>query len=110
MEIKPDYALCKALSNLSTANARIGELERECFALAAGICTEGNDGLVGDDGGTPYCKMKARAEAAEKRLEQVLDVVATELNHDQECSCCSEETKRGRFVVATEVFNVLDKN
>lgn len=35
------------------------ESEAECFKLAAGACIV-DGGLVGDDGGTPYCTLQAK--------------------------------------------------
>lgn len=40
---------------------RIDELNSENFTLAAGCCCV-DGGLVGDDGGTPYCTLKARID------------------------------------------------
>jgi len=53
---------------IDAARAELAELLNDCFALSAGACIF-DGGLIGDDGGTPYCVMRERAEKAEAQLE-----------------------------------------
>jgi uncharacterized protein YceH (UPF0502 family) len=54
-------------ATIKALGEQVKELQQECFSLAAGTCII-DGGLVGDDGGTPYCTMKKRAEAAEAEV------------------------------------------
>lgn len=57
----------RKLEALERANAGLRE---ENFALAAGQCIVDKGGLTGDEGGTPYCAMKLRAERVEQQLAE----------------------------------------
>ena len=59
------------------AAAAIRALEGENFTLAAGQCLfDDGTGLTGDEGGTPYCAMKAARQSAEAKLEAVKEALA----------------------------------
>ncbi len=49
---------------------KVDALEAENFALASGVCNEGDDGLVGDDGGSLYCKMRRNLSKALKERDK----------------------------------------
>ena len=76
MEIKPDYALCKALSNLSTANARIETQKAETTRLNKVIQLQSRRLKEAEcEPGALPSAMRAelirRAEKAEADLERV---------------------------------------
>jgi hypothetical protein len=54
-------------AEIAALHAEIERLEREGSEMAAGQCVV-QGGLVGDDGGTPYCTL--RVEIAALRAEQ----------------------------------------
>ncbi len=67
---------------------RAEKAEAENFKLAAGQCLV-DGGLVGDDGGTPYCTLKAE----NKRLKEMLKALRTGIvdaiyAHDRRCYLC----------------------
>jgi hypothetical protein len=59
--------MTEAATALTALSARVAELEAENFQLAAGQCIV-HGGLVGDEGGSPYCTLIKRAEQAEREL------------------------------------------
>lgn len=48
-------------AELATLRAEVARLEAENFTLAAGVCVV-DGGLIGDEGGTPYCTLRAEVE------------------------------------------------
>ena len=60
------------INRILEALERAAELEAENFGLSAGECiVEG--GLVGDEGGTPFCTVRATLGTARKRIVELED-------------------------------------
>jgi uncharacterized small protein (DUF1192 family) len=60
----------EAEAELATLRAEVARLEAENFTLAAGVCVV-DGGLIGDEGGTPYCTLRAEVERLRGGLKPI---------------------------------------
>jgi len=63
--------IIEKLQAVDRLEAKLESSEKECMRLSAGACPEGDNGLIGDEHGHFYCKMKANVEQMERILKTV---------------------------------------